>query len=318
MRPTVLVLTIAVLLAGLAVPSGASAQSVPRATTCARSAAMLNVTATVRPPRAVLEIDVELQNRSEDRVRIDPSRIALFSDRGEQSAPLSEDQVRQLIRHPALDLWAWFWIGSSSSEFGVGVGLSGVGSLPADLRSLPATDLLPGATLHGSVYFRTPHPGVDLFVLSFSGLTTGTSAVSASIDLICEVPKPAGATSGRARIVAPAARAVSGPVTAGVSAVSFSADATTLVLSVENSATVEANLFAAMADARLRDDRGGTYAVRMIRSDLPDRVPARGTVRGRLVFDPLPFPPLVRTVRLTLPGIRVGDALYEIALDLNF
>jgi len=56
----------------------------------------------------------------------------------------------------------------------------------------------------------------------------------------------------------------------------------------------------------------------VMRSDLPDRVPARGIVRGRLVFEPLPFPPVLRSARLTLPEIRVGEALYEITLDLHF
>ena len=291
----------------------------PESTSCSSASDILTVTANVRPPRAVLETELALRNTSTAPIRIDPASFALFNDQGEQFAPLSAEQARQLIRNPALDLWGWFWFGTSGSEVGIGVGVTTQASQEVDLRILRAVDLAPGATLRGSVYFRSPHPQVNLFILSLDGLTGGTDTPLAPVRLTCDVPRAA-ATSGSvgaAKLVPLNARAAAGPVAVSVSGVSFAKDFTTLMVSVENSATVEAGLFAALLDARLTDG-GRTYAVRLLRSDVPDRVPARGTVRGRLVFEPLPFPPALRSARLTLPEIRVGDAVYEIALDLRF
>jgi len=320
-RPTLRALTATVLLLALVPWTGASAQSgPPRATSCSSASDILTVTANVRPPRAVLEIELALRNTSTAPIRIDPARFALFNDQGEQFAPLSAEQARQLIRNPALDLWGWFWFGTSGSEVGIGVGVTTQASQEVDLRILRAVDLAPGATLRGSVYFRSPHPQVNLFILSLDGLTGGTDTPLAPVRLTCDVPRAAATSgaAGAAKLVPLNARAAAGPVAVSVSGVSFAKDFTTLMVSVENSATVEAGLFAALLDARLTDDGGRTYAVRLLRSDLPDRVPARGTVRGRLVFEPLPFPPVLRSARLTLPEIRVGDAVYEIALDLRF
>ena len=320
-RPTLRALTATVLLLVLVPSTCAFAQSgPPQPASCSGASDVLTVTATVRPPRAVLEIELALRNASPAPIRIDPARFALFNDQGEQFAPLSAEQARQLIRNPALDLWGWFWFGTSGSEVGIGVGVTTQASQEVDLRILRAVDLTPGATLRGSVYFRSPHPQVNLFILSLDGLTGGTDTPLAPVRLTCDVPRAA-ATSGSvgaAKLVPLNARAAAGPVAVSVSGVSFAKDFTTLMVSVENSATVEAGLFAALLDARLTDDAGKTYAVRLLRSDVPDRVPARGTVRGRLVFEPLPFPPALRSARLTLPEIRVGDAVYEIALDLRF
>ena len=320
MRPTLRALTATVLLLVLVPSTGAFAQSgPPQPASCSGASDVLTVTATVRPPRAVLEIELALRNASPAPIRIDPARFALFNDQGEQFAPLSAEQARQLIRNPALDLWGWFWFGTSGSEVGIGVGVTTQASQEVDLRILRAVDLAPGATLRGSVYFRSPHPQVNLFILSLDGLTGGTDTPLAPVRLTCDVPRAA-ATSGSvgaAKLVPLNARAAAGPVAVSVSGASFAKDFTTLMVSVDNSATVEAGLFAALLDARLTDG-GRTYAVRLLRSDVPDRVPARGTVRGRLVFEPLPFPPVLRSARMTLPEIRVGDAVYEIALDLRF
>src|SRR3989304_1842403 len=309
----------AIILGILAVPMGALPRPAPpRPPACSGASDLLAVTATVRPPRAVLEIGLALRNASPAPIRIDPARFALFNDQGEQFAPLSAAQARQLIRNPALDLGGWFWFGTSGSEVGIGVGVTTQASQEVDLRILRAVDLTPGATLRGSVYFRSPHPQVNLFILSLDGLTGGTDTPLAPVRLTCDVPRAA-ATSGAvgaAKLVPLNARAAAGPGGVGVSGVSFAKDFTTLMVSVENSATVEAGLFAALLDARLTDDAGKTYAVRLLRSDVPDRAPAGGPVRGRLVFDPLPFPPALRSARLTLPEIRVGDAVYEIALAL--
>jgi hypothetical protein len=44
----------------------------------------------------------------------------------------------------------------------------------------------------------------------------------------------------------------------------------------------------------------------------------RKLLAGRLVFEPLPLPPTVRSATLTLPGVSVGDAAYDITLELRF
>ena len=310
-----------IILGILAVPIGALAQPAPaRPTACSSASDLLAVTATVRPPRAVLEIELTLRNSSPAPIRINPDHFALFNDQGEQAAPLSADQARQLMRNPALDLWGWFWFGTSGSEVGIGVGVTNQASQEVDLRILRTVDLAPGATLRGSAYFRSPHPQVNLFILSLDGLSAGTGTILAPVRLTCEVPKAAATSgaAGAAKLVPLNARATAGPVVIAASGISFAKDFTTLMVSVENGAAVEAGLFAALLDAQLTDDGGRTYAVQVMRSDLPDRVPARGIVRGRLVFEPLPFPPVLRSARLTLPEIRVGEALYEITLDLHF
>ncbi len=91
-----------------------------------------------------------------------------------------------------------------------------------------------------------------------------------------------------------------------------------LTIAVDNAGDVEANLFNAIADAKLADIAAKTYAIHVLRSDLPDKIPPRGSVRGRLVFDPLPFPPAVQSATLTLPGIRVGESSYDATIELKF
>lgn len=120
------------------------------------------------------------------------------------------------------------------------------------------------------------------------------------------------------RTLALSARATAGPIAVAVTSVEFARELTSLVVSIENAADIETNLFNAISDARLVDNTGKTYAVRVLRSDLPDRVPPRSSVRGRLVFEPLPLPPTVRSATLTLPGVSVGDAAYDITLELRF
>lgn len=120
------------------------------------------------------------------------------------------------------------------------------------------------------------------------------------------------------RTIGLSARSTAGPIAVAVTTVEFAALLTTLGVSVENTAEVEVNLFNAIAEARLLDGAGKTYAVRVVRSDLPDRVPPRGSVRGRLAFEPLPLPPAVSRATLTLPGIRVGEALHDVTLELRF
>src|SRR3989304_6098686 len=163
-------------------------------------------------PLAALEIELPLRNASPAPIRIDPARFALFNDQGEQFAPLSAEQARQLIRNPALDLWGWFWFGTSGSEVGIGVGVTTRASQEVDLRILRAVDLAPGATLRGSVYFRSPHPQVNLFILSLDGLTGGADTPLAPARLTCDGPRAAATSgaAGAAKLVPLNARAAAG------------------------------------------------------------------------------------------------------------
>ena len=122
----------------------------------------------------------------------------------------------------------------------------------------------------------------------------------------------------RPRTVVVSARAASGPVAVSVASVEFARDATTLVMIIENAAESPVELFMAIADAQLMDNTGKTYAVRVVRSDLPDRIEARSQARGRLVFEPMPHPPAVTSARLTLPGIRAGGVLHDVDVHLWF
>ncbi len=321
------VTTIGVMVVVLSILTGHSvvlAQSgAARFTTCQVGSDALAVSATVRQPYVILEIELVLQNGSASGIQIDPSRFALYSDQGELNVPLSAEQAAQLIRNPTLDVWAWFWV--VSGNFGVAVGVGGTSEQVqrVDTRMLRPTELLPGASVKGSLYFRSPNPRVNLFTLSLEGMAAAGERL-APVRLNCEMPRPP-ASGGAAAAPAPAmktitmnARAAVGPLIISVPALDFAKDFTAVMLSIENSADVEANLFAVLLDTKLIDDTGRAYAVRPLRSELPARVPARGSVRGRLVFEPLPLPPAIRVTRLTMPEVRVGDAVYDIQIELRF
>ncbi|MGH7185328.1 MAG: hypothetical protein ACREIB_03485, partial [Pseudomonadota bacterium] len=133
-----------------------------------------------------------------------------------------------------------------------------------------------------------------------------------------EPPVVVGAIPTGARWMAVSARAEAGPIAVTVSNIEFTRLATTVTVAVENAADADADLFTAIGDARMIDSAGRRYTVRMLPSDLPDKVSARSRGRGRLVFDPLPIPPAVNAATLAIPGVRVGAATYDISIDLRF
>ncbi len=326
MRLTVIVVSVLLALGGPI--SAASAQVGPTAPRCQADAAALSAAGVVYT-RAVpyfIEVELILLNKSQGGIRLDPGRFVLQPDQGDLVAPASRDQVIYALRGPSgvnLGVFGIFWSGS------VGVGVSAypldLSARTIDARILKAGELAPGATLKGSVFFR-PATWPARFSILLDGLAGESGAGLPSVELRnCQMPfrpsEPPVVLSPPppgARTIAVSARADAGPIVVSVSSVEFNRLATTLTVTVENSAEMEADLFTAIGETRLVDNTGKAYLVRMLRSDLPDRVGPRSQSRGRLVFEPLPVPPEVSSAQLTIPGVRVAAETYDIRIDLRF
>jgi hypothetical protein len=272
-----------------------------------------------------IEVELTLVNKGRGRLRLDPARFTLVPDQGGFLAPASREDVVYALRaapSPSVGFYGLFHSGS----FGVSVALDSLDLRirALDARMLKAGDLAPGAMAKGSVYFR-PSAWPAQFSVILDGLTTESSALPPVELRNCQMPfRPAEPPIGFAPLppglqaVAVSARADVGPIAVSVARVEFISDATTLVMTVENSAAAPVELFMAIADARLVDNTGKTYAARTVRSDLPNRIEGRSQVRGRLVFEPLPYPPAVASARLTLPGIRAAGVVHDVSIDLRF
>ena len=253
---------------------------------------------------------------------MDPARIEIIPDHGDRMAPLTVEQAVQAVRNPSQRL--------------VGVLLFGVVGYLAnrdtqerwakevEARILRSGELPPGAPVKGSVYFK-PNPKMTQFALSLGGMSveSGDSLTAAAV-ANCQVPtrSSASAPSPRptptVRAVALSARAAAGPVTLAVSNAQFTDDLTALTIAIENTADVEANLFSAIGSATLTDSKGRSYPVRMLRSDLAERVGPRSRIQGTLAFEPMPVSPPAASAVLTIPEIRVGSDVYEIKTELRF
>jgi hypothetical protein len=194
-----------------------------------------------------------------------------------------------------------------------------------DARILKSGELAPGASFSGSVFFA-PAAWPAQFALTLDGLTapSGTGLPPVVLQQCRmpfrpnEPPVAFNSISAGARSIAVTARGVAGPIAVNVSNVEFTRLATTVIVDVENAADAEADLFTAIGEASVTDAAGRRYAVRMLPSDLPDKVAARGRGRGRLVFEPLPIPPAVSAATLAIPGVRVGAAAYDLKIELRF
>ena len=68
----------------------------------------------------------------------------------------------------------------------------------------------------------------------------------------------------------------------------------------------------------IRDSSPCGRALIVLRSTVPERIGSRATAQGRLVFEPLPVPPAVAAAMLILPGVRVGEATYELKVEVRF
>jgi hypothetical protein len=319
------VIFVAAVLTGPA--SDVSAQASPVAAPCRVDGAYVSVAGAVqsRSLPYFIEVQLTVTNKAPGTVRLDPGRFVLVPDQGVPVRPAATDEVIYALRTPTspyLGVFGFFTFGS----FGVGVGAGpfDLSSRVIDARILKAGDLAPGATIRGSVYFR-PAAWPAQFTLMLDGLTTASGAGLPPAELqACRMPFRPGEPPVAYTIPAGArtfgldARAAAGPMAVHVSNAEFTRQATTLTVMVENAGEAEANLFVAIGEARLVDNTGQAYAVRMLRSDLPDRVAARSQVRGRLVFEPLPIPPAVTSAVLTLPEIRAGSEAYQLKVDLAF
>jgi hypothetical protein len=312
--------------------SAASAQATPSTLRCRADATLLSVAGTVHT-RALpyfVEVELTLLNKSQAGIRIDPWRFVLVPDQGDPVPPVSPDQVVYALGGPGplnVGYFGVFWGGWGNS---IGVAVGGAVPLNLSARAIEARILRPGelaagASLKGSVYFR-PASWPSQFTLLLDGLAVSPGAGLPPVELrncqmpfrpseppVVLTPPPPGA-----RTIALSARADAGPIVVSVSGVEFTRQATTLTMVVENSAEVDADLFVAIGEARLTDDAGKTYAVRMLRSSLSDRVAPRDQSRGTLVFEPLPIPSTPTSAVLTMTGVRVAGAQYDIRLDLRF
>jgi hypothetical protein len=306
-----------------------NARSQPRtAGPCRVDGPVVSADGTVRS-RALpyfLEIELTVTNRLPGRLRLDPMRFVLVPDQGDPVGAAAPDQVVSVLRSPSpayLDLAGVVWTGSVA--IGVGVGPIDLQARAIEARMLKPGDVASGASVRGSIYFG-PAAWPAQFTLSLDGLAGESSAALPPAELRgCQMPyrpsQPPVVVSpvpAAPRTFLISARATAGPVAVSVSKVEFARHATTVSVAVENGAAVDADLFVAIGQAELVDGAGRAYAVRMLRSDLADRVAAGGQVRGILVFDPLPMPAGKVSAVLLMPGVRVAGATYDIRIDLQF
>ncbi len=315
----------------LGLTAGASAQSGPPSPFCRSDADFLTATATVlqRGVPAFLEVEVALQNKTQGRIHFDPRRFVLAPDQGEPVSPLTLEQAKRAVRDPGQQIFGFLAFGI----FGVAQAtqVQDHWAREVEARFFRPGELPPGGVVKGSVHF-IPNPRLTLFALRLEGLTAESGERLATVHVPnCLLPPrlaapaastptsaPAPSPTPAARVIVLTARASIGPVVVSVSNVEFARDATALTVMIENTGATEADIFSAVGDATLMDNTGKSYAVRMLRTDLADQVGPHAQIRGRLAFEPLPLPPAVTSATLTLPGIRVGDEVYEIKIPLRF
>jgi len=323
MRTLATVVATLVLLGG----QGTSVQAQAPALPCRADHASLSAAGAVQP-RALphfIEIELTLQNHGPAPIRIDPARFVFQPDTGHRVAPASKDDVINALHRPSsVSVGVAGFITMGAVGISIGVGPFDLQVRTIETRLLRPMEVASGAIVRGSLYFR-PASWPAQFSLVLEGLSTPSGDALPVLTLQpCAMPvrllgSPGLVTLPAApRTIAMSARAATGPLVVSVSSIELTRLATTLSVTVENAAGTEASLFVAIAQAQLVDAEGKVYAVRMLRSDLPDRVGPRSQTRGRLVFEPLPLEPGAAPVTLTLPGARVGDDVYDLQVDLRF
>lgn len=88
----------------------------------------------------------------------------------------------------------------------------------------------------------------------------------------------------------------------------------TLHLIVKNDNDADVNLFNMIYGATLTDERGQTYPARIVLGTLPEKVSARSSIAGNLVFEAVPVNS--KKWQLTVPDLRVGDKVFTVSLDV--
>lgn len=323
MRTLVTVVAALVLLGG----QGTSVQAQAPALPCRAGHASLSAAGAVQQ-RALphfIEVDLTVQNSGPTPVRIDPARFVFTPDNGPGVAPASRDEVVRALHRPSpvsVSIAGFITMGAVGVSIGVG---------PFDLqvhtietRLLRPMDVAPGGIVKGSLYFR-PVAWPAHFSVAFEGLNTASGKAMPALTLYCAMPVRLLGSPGliaqsntAPRTIPLSARAETGPLAVSVSSIELTRQATTVSVTVENAAATEASLFVAIGQAQLVDAGGKVYAIRMLRSDLPERVGPRSQARGRLVFEPLPLEAAVTSSVFVLPGARVGDDVYDLRVDLRF
>ncbi len=283
---------------------------------CEALSDFLIVAATTYSSVPIFEVQVELRNNSTGRLRVEPQMFAFTSQQTGRIAPLTLDGARAVVQNPTQVLAGLFLFGL----LGLFANIESQKRWTAHVETniFKPADLAPEGTVKGSLFFQ-PNLSMTQGTLTVDGVKTEAGEALPALSTICAVPTLAGqvaAVAPAVRSYVMTARATSGPITLSVQRVGFASAETVLSVAIENAGEAEANLFAAVADAKLTDETGKSYVVRTLRSTVPERVGPRARVEGRLAFEPLPA--TVRRATLALPEIRIGDAVHDLKSELRF
>ena len=156
----------------------------------------ISVAGRVLEPRPLLEVALVLRNKSSSTLHLDPSLFAVVSDQGEQFGPLAPEQERSRADSPSQSGWGDVWL-SAASYFGLwwlGFAVSGLQDATRkqiDARSLSVTDVPPGATVKGSLFFKSFTSKTNRFTLLIDGIMQESGEKLAAIRLSCELPRSA-------------------------------------------------------------------------------------------------------------------------------
>jgi hypothetical protein len=155
----------------------------------------ISVSGTVLEPRPLLEVELELRNKSTGKLHLDPSLFALVSDQGEKLKPLTPEQEKSLAGGPTQSGW---WQ-SVASYFGLGwISLAMNEMQDAARRAFATTfetknlgivDVYPGATVKGSLFLRSFTSKTNRLTLSIHGITEESGETLAAVRLNCELPR---------------------------------------------------------------------------------------------------------------------------------
>jgi len=304
----------------LMIPASAMAQPAsapPRG--CVGHSGPLTLSLVPHVPQVVLEIELVLRSTADGTIHDDPNQITLITDQGEQAVPLTAAQAKNMFSNTGQVI-----VGTLA--FGLTGYLATTEARAALVKHIDdtiwtVTEIPPGATRTGSLYFKSLDPKTDQFMLTVDGLSDDSGALPA-IHVGCGLVKDASAKTAppttTVRTYATALRTASGPLAMTLTRVEFAADSTSADVTVENNSDVEANLFFAKPATVLRDASGNSYALQDLKTTLPDRVPAHGSVHGILVFAPVPRPPLTTAATLSMPNVQLGQDVLELKMDIPF
>jgi hypothetical protein len=282
----------------------------------------VSVSATVVPTQVPLfEIALVVRNKTAGPLHMDPSRFALVSDEGQQASPLSSDEAKNLIRNPDQTFWSFFWFGWLG--YAANASQQANQMRQVDAKILKAADIEEGASVNGSLYFKPLNPKTTQFTLSIDGLAQPSGEKVTAVRLNGELPrgKPAqGAPAPQRPIVKTyplSARGSSGPIVIEISTAEFGKDSTSVAVTIKNSSAAEVSILSPVFKATMVDNTGKTYALRFLKTEIGDRVASNGSIQGRLTFDPMPLPPLITSMTLTVPGFQVDDAVYDVKVEMH-